>query len=57
MIIFGWPTKVWEMGDVDENDKQLWYSTIPTKEDRQRRIDYQIRYLERQEDQNYAKQI
>jgi len=36
-MIITWPNRVWELGDVDEKGRQLWWSHEPTKEDRARR--------------------
>ena len=35
--MFNWPNRVWEMGDVSPEGKQLWYSRAPTREDVERR--------------------
>jgi len=44
-----WPSKVWEPGIITPEGKQLWYSRIVTKADRQRRQDYDDRYQEREQ--------
>jgi len=48
-----WPTKVWEPGEIDKDGKQLWYSRIVTKADRQRRLAYEDNY-KRREDERLA---
>lgn len=47
---FGWPNKVWQPGTI-HSGKQLWYSTIVTKADRERRQEYEDRYYRRQDDE------
>jgi len=46
-----WPNRVWEMGDISPEGKQLWSSREPTKEDKERRrkfeFDYQMREIGR----------
>lgn len=39
-----WPQRVWEMGDLDSDGKQLWYSRPVTPEDilRRRRCEQEL---------------
>ncbi len=47
MIAFGWPSRVWEPTGGEEVN--LWSSHAPTKEDLERRREYEAAYNERNE--------
>lgn len=43
-----WPNRVWELGDVDGNGKQLWWSREATRADHLRRKKENEEYIARQ---------
>lgn len=49
MTNYGYPARVWEMGGVDKDGKQLWYSREPTAEDHKRRREFEAARQKRME--------
>lgn len=43
-----WPNKVWEATGMDKDGRTLWSSRIVTTEDRKRRSQYELDYLQRE---------
>lgn len=42
-----WPNRVWEMGSVTEDGRQLYWSREPTLDDHRRRREYEAEYNKR----------
>ena len=45
-----WPNRVWQLGDVNEDGRQLYWSHEPTKDDKKRREEWERDFESRRAD-------
>ena len=50
-MIMHWPTRVWELGDVNPQGKQLWWSRPATPVDTKRRREVERQLTRRQDNE------